>query len=166
MNNLNFRVTADLYASKSNRFVNFIIDIIIYYVLSFILGILLGLLTVIGINAPLEMITNSVIAGYVFSFGVFLIYFIVFEVLSQKTLGKYITKTKVVMEDGSKPKPADVIIRSLCRLIPFEVFSFLSDDARGWHDSMSDTYVVDIEKFEAKRNTQSELEMIGQSIID
>lgn len=78
-----------------------------------------------------------------------------------RSIGKYFTKTKVVMEDGSVPKTTDIILRTLCRLIPFNAFSFFNDEARGWHDSMSDTYVVDIEKFEAKRNTQSELDMIG-----
>ena len=165
MNTLNFRVTTDLHASKSNRFLNFVIDTIAYYALSFISGIFLGLLAMIGIEAPLNSIAEGSIGPYVFSFGVFLIYFIVFEVFLQRTLGKYITKTKVVMEDGSKPKASDIIIRSLCRLIPFEVFSFLNDDARGWHDSMSNTYVVDTKKFEAKRTAQSELDKIGKPVI-
>lgn len=166
MNTSNFRVTTDLYASKGNRFINFVIDTIFYYVLIIFFGIVLGILAALGIEAPLNMIAEGGIGSYIFSFGVFLIYFIVFEAFLQRTLGKYITKTKVIMEDGSKPKLSDITIRSLCRLIPFEVFSFLSDDARGWHDSMSNTYVIDVEKFKAKINTQNELDMIGQPIID
>ena len=65
------------------------------------------------------------------------------------------------MEDGSKPIFQDIFLRSLCRFIPFEVFSFLGSEGRGWHDSMSNTYVVDIAKFEAKKKSQSELEQIG-----
>jgi len=163
MNTSNFRVTTDLYASKGNRFVNFIIDTIAYYILIFILSVAFGILAAIGITGPLSMLAEEGIAVYVFSFGVFFIYFMIFEVFLQRSLGKYITKTKVVMEDGSKPKASDIIIRSLCRLIPFEVFSFLGEDGRGWHDSMSDTYVVDIKKFETKRKTQNELELIGKS---
>lgn len=51
--------------------------------------------------------------------------------LKGKTIGKYITKTIVVMEDGSKPKASDIVLRSLCRLIPFDAFSFLGTEGKG-----------------------------------
>jgi len=39
--------------------------------------------------------------------------------------------------------------------------SFLGDSGRGWHDSISNTYVVDERKFNAKKSNQLELELIG-----
>lgn len=158
----NFLVTSDLYASKEKRFINFIVDTIGYYVFSFIVGLLLGLLELIGFSGALEFIANlGSLGSLVFGVVVMLVYFCSFEVPTQRTLGKFITKTMVVMEDGGKPTFQDILIRSLCRFIPFEAFSFLGSDARGWHDSMSNTYVVDIAKFNAKKESLNELDQIG-----
>ena len=43
-----------------------------------------------------------------------------------------------------------VIIRTLVRMVAFEAFTFLNDNARGWHDTLSVTYVVKKHKFIAK----------------
>ena len=45
----------------------------------------------------------------------FVIYYI--EHKYQKTLGKIITKTKVVNLEGEKPELGDIISRTFCRLI-------------------------------------------------
>ena len=90
-------------------------------------------------------------------------YFLTELIFKGKSFGKLITKTRVVMEDGSNPTYLDYLKRSFCRLIPFEAFSFLGSEGRGWHDSVSKTYVVDEVRFEAKRNSQSELDQIGVS---
>jgi hypothetical protein len=42
--------------------------------------------------------------------------------------------------DGSKPGLRTILLRTLCRFIPFEPFSFFGE--RGWHDGLSDTLVV------------------------
>lgn len=159
----NFIVTPDLYASKGKRIINLIIDSIGYYIFSFIIGILLGILELIGVSGILNYLETMNVAGSLI-FGVIIVtsYFNIFEILTQRTLGKFISKTMVVLEDGSKPTSQDIILRSFCRLIPFEAFSFLGNDARGWHDSISNTYVVDIAKYEAKKKSQSELELIGK----
>ena len=67
----------------------------------------------------------------------------------------------VVLEDGTKPTTSDIVIRSLCRFIPFEAFSFLGDEGRGWHDSLSDTYVVDVEKLNAIKKAKTDIDLIG-----
>ena len=163
MNTENFMVTPDLYASKEKRFVNFIIDLVGYYALSFVVGLILGILEVIGLTGALNFLaTMGTLGSLVFGIIIVVTYFSVFEILTQKTLGKFVSKTMVVMEDGTKPTTKDILARSFCRLIPFEAFSFLGSDARGWHDSMSNTYVVDIAKFEAKKMSHTELDQIGQ----
>lgn len=68
------------------------------------------------------------------------------------------------MVDGSKPKFDEILIRALCRLIPLNAFSFLGDLGKGWHDTLSKTYVVDVVKFDSKQSTINNLEQIGQSV--
>lgn len=162
MDQNNFLVTADLYASKEKRFINMVIDTIGYYAFSFIIGLILGVFELLGISGPLNFIASmGTIGSFIFSVSIMLAYFCLLEVPFQKSLGKFATKTIVVMEDGSKPTFQDIFIRSLCRLIPFEAFSFLGQDGRGWHDSMSNTYVVEIDRFEAKKRSLHELNQIG-----
>jgi len=73
-------------------------------------------------------------------FAIFL-YYILFETLFKVTLGKLVTNTTVVNENGEGPGLLQVTGRTLCRIIPFGQWSFLFND-RGWHDSFSGTYVV------------------------
>ena len=54
-----------------------------------------------------------------------MIFYSTFEATTGRTLAKYITKTKVVNKDGGKPSVETILIRSLCRFIPFEPLSFL-----------------------------------------
>lgn len=169
MNNQSFRVTPDLYASKGNRFANYLIDIIA--ILAVAMGLFLGFIFLYyqfatdttavdnfldeseNMNPFLDrIITGAVIAT---------LYFIMETLFRGKSLGKLITKTRVVMEDGSNPSYIDYLKRSFCRLIPFEALSFLGSEGRGWHDSISKTYVVDEDRFKMKMNSQSELDQIG-----
>jgi hypothetical protein len=47
---------------------------------------------------------------------------------------------------GEKPKRWQIIVRFFCRMIPFDVFSFISVKPRGWHDSISKTMIVNARK--------------------
>lgn len=60
-----------------------------------------------------------------------------------KTIGKYLTKTRALREDGSPLGWDKAFVRSLCRLIPFEGFSYLGSNLLGWHDTISKTMVVE-----------------------
>lgn len=158
----NFVVTDDIFASREKRFVNLIIDYISYYAFSFIIGIFLGILELLGLTGILTYLdTMGTIENLLFGIIIVTIYFFTFETMTQRTLGKYVSKTMVVLEDGSKPTPTDILLRSLCRFIPFEAFSFLGSEGRGWHDTISNTYVVDTEKFKAKIQAEDELDQIG-----
>ncbi|WP_072400655.1 RDD family protein [Flaviramulus basaltis] len=153
---------------------NYIIDLIINLALFYGFVILITLLwysfaeeaTVVddffydleNINPFLDrLITGTVLA---------LLYFITETLLKGRTVGKFVTKTKVVLEDGTMPSVIDYLKRSFSRIIPFEAFSFLGNNGRGWHDSISNTFVVDVVRFEAKKKSQSELELIGKSQDD
>ncbi|WP_396602371.1 RDD family protein [Algibacter sp. R77976] len=169
MAEMKFYVTPDLYASKGNRFLHYIVDLIV--ILLFVYGIFAAfiflyysvaedttamdefLYGVDTINPILDRLVTAIVLAF-FYFGL--------ESLTKgRSIGKYITKTKVVLEDGSSPNSSDYLKRSFSRMIPFEAFSFLGSDIRGWHDTISKTYVVDIERFEDKKRAQSELDQIG-----
>ena len=68
-------------------------------------------------------------------------YYVILEGMTGRTLGKLITGTKVVNERGEPPSFGQILGRTFSRFIPFEVFSFLAEDGRGWHDSVPGTYV-------------------------
>lgn len=65
------------------------------------------------------------------------LYYFVLESSTGQTLGKMVTKTKVVNRDGSKPKVWRIFMRSFLRLIPIDNFSYLFGTAIGFHDSLS-----------------------------
>ena len=70
-------------------------------------------------------------------------YFFVMELAWGRTLGKLISGTKVVSEDGSPASETLILTRSLARLIPLEFLTFIGQaDRRGLHDTMSQTMVI------------------------
>jgi uncharacterized RDD family membrane protein YckC len=142
-NKKQFRVTEDILASHRERFLNLLMDYvgqIFLYIIAFVIA---G--TIAQANGNKDFMPNFVkndIAQYTFATCVTLFYYNVFEIFTSRTIGKFITQTIVVDENGEKPNHESILVRSLCRLIPFEMLSFLGMPARGWHDSISKTYVV------------------------
>ena len=74
-----------------------------------------------------------------------LLYYIVFEAAWQRTPGKFITGTKVVNYTGGAPSLGQIVGRTFSRIIPFEVYSFLSKYPMGWHDRFPKTLVVPVD---------------------
>ena len=132
-------------ASQSSRFINYIIDTFLVYLLiigfSVTYGILLGVFSPESIETIDEGYTSLLIT-LISSLS----YYLFFETVFGRTVGKYATKTKVVDEHGNKPDFITVLIRSFCRYIPFDALSFLFASETGWHDSISKTKVVEIRK--------------------
>ncbi len=128
-------------AGKWRRFFNWLIDTLVYYFLAMAVGVVAVLVSGDSALAWLEGLGfwGEQALGLV----IMLVYYIPQEAAFGFTVGKLITGTRVVNEDGDKPNPIQAILRTLCRLIPFEPFSVLfTDPTRGWHDSLSRTYVV------------------------
>ncbi len=117
------------------RFINFIFDFFILLILATIISIIIG----IFIDPTNQVMTQ--IIGYIIIFGTFIGYYVIMEIKFQKTVGKFITKTKVVKMDGEKPENEDIIARTFYRLIPFDWVSFLFTK-NGFHDYLSKTKVV------------------------
>jgi uncharacterized RDD family membrane protein YckC len=140
LGDLNEIVVPD-YASQGQRFANYLIDWIASFALlagfAFLTGLLINL-DLVGesgedwFKGPLSYITGSITA---------ILYYTVTEgCFKGHTLGKLITGTYAVNNDGQPLTMKKALLRSLCRLIPFEVFSGLG--AAPWHDSLTDTTVV------------------------
>ena len=153
-------------ATQGTRLANYLIDAVVFYILIFFLGVFLGILYTIGIKAPLQLI--SYIEGnrafnYLFSSILYFIYIFSIEYLTKgKSIGKFITKTQVVSIDGTMPTQKDFLIRNISRLVPFDGFSFLIGND-GWHDSWSDTRVVNWEKYKADSILKQELDELGKN---
>ncbi|WP_437859494.1 RDD family protein [Sorangium sp. So ce363] len=123
-------------ASGGRRFVNLIVDYAGMLLFTFIVGGIFGLIA--GTEA-LEQI-NDTLLSLVMMFA----YYVSMEAIFGATLGKLVTGTRVVMEDGSRAGVGRIAIRTLCRFIPFEAFTFLKrgDAPVGLHDGLSKTRVI------------------------
>ncbi len=146
-NKKKYQVTEEVMASMGQRFLNYLIDgimqlflLIALAIISFIIGDLMGTKKAVHFFAGLD---KNTVALYTVTFAIVLIYYNFFEILFARTIAKFITRTVVVDEHGEKPHYDLILIRSLCRLIPFNPVSVLFFQGRGWHDSLSKTYVVD-----------------------
>ncbi|PHQ28431.1 RDD family protein [Leeuwenhoekiella nanhaiensis] len=125
----------DYVSSSTMRFVNFLIDFVVYIVL-----VLAGSLALdsVFVTTDSDLIIGI---GYFMMFMIFMAYYGLSEFYFQKTAGKYVTKTIVVTKEGTKPNASTIIIRTLCRLIPFDRLSFLIVKD-GFHDRFSNTTVI------------------------
>lgn len=124
-------------AGQGARFLNFLIDYLAQYAVAFAFGIV-----VVVIGGEDGAVWLESIPDLVFGLPILLGYYIVLESISSRTLGKIITGTKVVNEDGGKPTFGQILGRSFCRIIPFEAFSFFGTPPIGWHDRIPKTRVV------------------------
>lgn len=134
-------------ASTGNRFVHMLVDTVMYYIILFLLALMLGVF--IGVFAPEslgELENGTPWFVYLLGFIAYVLYFVFCESVFGRTVGKLITGTKVVDQNGNLPSTGTIFIRTLARLVPFEAFSFLGDGERGWHDRWTNTYVVKIQK--------------------
>ena len=123
-------------ASRTQRFLNLLIDLVGYFALAMVTTV------VIGLAYPPFLESSSVAGDYAFGFVVITSYYALSEGLFGRTLGKLVTRTWVVSASGGKPTFWQILGRSAARSIPFEPFSFFGPEATGWHDRLSETRVV------------------------
>jgi uncharacterized RDD family membrane protein YckC len=137
----------DAMASAGKRFANYLIDLVFFYTIFILLVVIL---TLLEIPIPeedlvLRLISMLIYAAYCFAF----------ESTTGKTLGKVITKTRVVNDKGQQPATMMILKRSFFRIIPFDQLSFLGGYARGWHDRWSDTWVIDEKRLAVLMNSKN-----------
>jgi uncharacterized RDD family membrane protein YckC len=131
-------------ATTGQRFANYIIDAVAFMVFLFFYGILSYLCEAFtGISlSPFDDNIDSILQN-LYSMLFYAAFYIIVEGLAKgRTLGKLITKTRVVHIDGEKLQFKDFVLRSLCRIVPFEPFSAFG--GYPWHDTWTKTRVVQI----------------------
>ncbi len=118
-----------------NRLINFIIDTLFILLMFFFLLIYLPwILQFVPFDFELDV--NLLL------FFMYIGYYIIFECFNGRTLGKLMTKTKVISQNGKKANTFQVLLRTLVRLFFIEIFSFFAKQPLGWHDRFSDTIVI------------------------
>lgn len=141
-----------VYATQGQRFVNWLIDnLLLNYGLSYLTGMALGLLLLaiapdfLNQIALDEAMGNRSAGFYLLTYFVYTLNYILYYTLCEKlfkgyTLGKLISGTRAIRQDGQELTIKNALLRSLSRCVPFEVFSGFG--TLTWHDSWTDTMVV------------------------
>ena len=135
-------------ATTGQRFLNFLVDnIVMRYGLSYLTGAVVG--GILGVMAP-EFLSEALMQANLWSYFLLLmsigyfnyvVYYTLCEKLFKgKTLGKLITGTRAVRLDGTELSFKDSLLRSLCRIVPFEAFSAFG--GHPWHDTWTGTMVI------------------------
>lgn len=144
-------------AAKTTRALNFAIDIIFIKIFREILYLIATFIPFNGYNSLFDWLNLFDKAQNFLLWTILMfIYYATFEIIFAKSLSKYFTKTVVVMIDGSRPKPINILGRTLIRIFPFEYFSFLRGRKPGWHDEYSGTFVVNKNKLKEFLNDFNE----------
>ena len=111
---------------KGIRILNFIID--------------LSIITLIALFVDLiSIISTSFETKY---YLIYFFYYLLFESISGQTVGKIVTKTKVIKRNNKKANFLNIFSRSILRLIPFDSFSYLFGTEQGFHDLLSGTKLI------------------------
>jgi uncharacterized RDD family membrane protein YckC len=136
------------YASTGQRFFNWLIDnLFMRFAVSYLTGSVVGvLLQLISPEILFELASGE--RGFVFwgvSYFIGICNYLFYYTLCEKlfrgyTLGKLITGTRAIREDDAELTFKDALMRSLCRIVPFEVLSALAGFP--WHDTWTKTKVV------------------------
>lgn len=152
-------------ASLGIRFLNYLLDLFTLVIINIISTLISDMLYVFTDSKLFYFYGNAGI-GWQFLFGninCFIYYFLMEHFLNGRTVGKYITGTKVISTDGTQPTSQQILYRNLTRLIPFDGLSFFG--MNGWHDSWSDTRVINVKNYIAEIQIKSEIEGLGKKEI-
>lgn len=137
------RVAQLVTASRGQRFIHYLIDTLACYAIMFA-----AMLVYVGIGGEAvvtAMQEPNPLCNVLISVTMILVYYVPMEGMFGVTLGKLVTGTRVVDEQGRPPSWGQVFGRTFARLIPFEAFSLLfsrDDRVSGWHDRLPKTLVV------------------------
>lgn len=134
-------------ATSGQRCLNYVIDnVLMRFGLSYVTGSLVGF--ILGILAPdyIQKLAyepsnfDLIVLGVLIAYFNYIVYYTFCEKLFRGyTLGKLITGTRAIRSDGQELSFKDALLRSLCRIVPFEVFSGFSYP---WHDRWTNTTVI------------------------
>ena len=144
---------------KGLRFAGAVIDRIVGCGLAMTFGLIIE----IASPGSLDFLVENSIYDKLITLAVILGYYLIFEAIFQKTIGKFILKLRVVNEhDASKPDFMTILKRTASRIIGLEALVYLFGNHL-WHDSWSDTVVISERKF-AEQEELNEIGNIGLEV--
>lgn len=123
------------------RLLNSAIDYVSFILLAGIVGFVIGLVGSI-LRFDMSFLSGQSYHNYVLGFMVVTLYYAISEWSTGKTVGKFLTGTKVVNEEGKSPTFSQALARTLIRYVPFEFLTFFGSETRGLHDRWANTYVI------------------------
>lgn len=151
-------------ATAGLRFANRVIDgVFISFIMLRSLFSFFSLRHTSSYNSRYDL-TDSPLLLYAVTIPAIIIYYLLLEGIFNTTAGKSATNTTIVNEHGDRPGFVKILGRTFCRLIPFEAFSFLGAAARGWHDILPNTYVVesidvdDVQEYEITLDAETNMQ--------
>jgi uncharacterized RDD family membrane protein YckC len=134
-------------ASGGKRFANYIIDVIVFYIFIFIVAFFWAYFNPDSINRYTDSSSGDSFTDRLLYLCYYAIYMFFIELIFKgKSIGKFVTGTKAVNEDGSTISPKTAFLRGISRAVPFEGFTALGDPSYPWHDKWTKTYVIDEKK--------------------
>lgn len=117
-------------ADGAKRFLNFVIDAAVVISMIIIFNKFYFFLKILHIHDAFK----------IFDLALIFTYFYGLELSIGRTVGKMITKTRVVTDTGDKPTTQQLLVRTISRFIPLEPVLYIGG---AWlHDSLSHTKVV------------------------
>lgn len=119
--------------SMLKRFVHLLVDTLACYLITIIVLFLIG--PSLG-SATLDTAFTCIIFLLCF-FG----YYVLMETKYKRTIGKFMTNSLVVTKHEDAPSTNSIMIRTFCRLVPFDALSFLIT-RDGLHDRFSNTTLI------------------------
>lgn len=135
-------------ATTGQRFLNFLIDnLLLRFGLSMLTGMAVGMILALSFPDYMREITQGEnrFGLYALSYLIVIVNYLIYYTICEKafkgyTLGKLITGTRAVREDGNELTLRNALLRSLSRLVPFEALSAFG--GYPWHDSWTKTRVI------------------------
>jgi uncharacterized RDD family membrane protein YckC len=134
-------------ARSGKRLANYIIDLIFFYIAWKVF------FRLIGLKIAMSMIGED--DGKLTIYGKVLLIAVIFETSLMsaieflgggRSLGKMLTRTRAVNDDGTPITFKTALLRRLSRMVPFEAFSALGSPSAPWHDRWTNTRVIDDNK--------------------
>lgn len=122
----NLRTIDNFEASNVRRFFNFLVDVIVISSVSMVLS----RFAVVMMDVNIDFYISYLITSF--------FYYLLLESIFRETVGKAVTSTVVVVDERTNFK--SILLRTVCRFIPFEPISFFFENGK-WHDRFSNTGV-------------------------
>jgi uncharacterized RDD family membrane protein YckC len=131
-------------AGSGKRLANYIVDLVIFLVL---INLVLPPV-IVAVNYDLAVL---IYAGDGFNLVGRLIVLLMYgmymglieAIFKGRSLGKLMTGTVAINEDGSRISGQTALLRGLSRAVPFNALSGLGSPCYPWHDRWTKTYVVE-----------------------